>query len=153
MRTIRKNGVSFFAVGFIAAVSIAIFLGFQSTADAILKKANRYFTENRLETLEISCANGITQEDIEAVAGWDGVDAVEGGYSAMILMDGSDEKVTLQALSLCSEMNDPVVLEGELPAAENEAAIEENLLRKRGFKWAMSLRSATTEALFPIHFM
>ncbi|EET59635.1 efflux ABC transporter, permease protein [Marvinbryantia formatexigens DSM 14469] len=134
MRTIRKNGVSFFAVGFIAAVSIAIFLGFQSTADAILKKANRYFTENRLETLEISCANGITQEDIEAVAGWDGVDAVEGGYSAMILMDGSDEKVTLQALSLCSEMNDPVVLEGELPAAENEAAIEEKFAEEKGLQ-------------------
>ena len=38
LRTIKKNGVPFFAVAFIAATSIAIFLGLQSSAKAILKK-------------------------------------------------------------------------------------------------------------------
>lgn len=134
IRTIRKNGVSFFAVGFIAAVSIAIFLGFQSTAVAILNRADNYFVDNRLETLEIACANGITQEDLEAIAGWDGVDAVEGGYSSMVVMDGEDEKITLQALSLCTEMNDPVVIEGTLPSASDEAAVEEKFADEKGLK-------------------
>lgn len=59
-RTIKKSGVSFFAVAFIAATSIAIFLGLQSSANAILKEADRYFVTNHLESLEITCANGIT---------------------------------------------------------------------------------------------
>lgn len=125
LRTIKKNGVPFFAVAFIAATSIAIFLGLQSSAAAILKETDRYFATNRLESLEITCANGITKEDIEAIAGWDEVDAVEGGYSAMALMNSEREKITIQARSLCSEMNDPVVIEGNLPTASNEAAIEE----------------------------
>ena len=58
VRNIKKGGVSFLAVAVIAAVSIAIFHGFQSSANAILQRADRYFTENNLETLEISCANG-----------------------------------------------------------------------------------------------
>ncbi len=132
MRTIRKNGVSFFAVAFIATTSIAIFLGFQSTADAILKRADRYFTENRLESLEISCANGITKEDIDTIAGWEGIDAAEGGYSSMVMMDDEEEIVTLQALSLSDEMNVPVVIEGALPASSDEAAVEEKFAKERG---------------------
>lgn len=134
LRTIRKNGVPFFAVAFIAATSIAIFLGLQSSATAILKETNRYFVTNRLESLEITCANGITQEDIDTIAGWDGVDAVEGGYAAMALMDGENEKITIQARSLCSDMNDPVVLEGTLPSAPDEAAVEQIFAKEQGIQ-------------------
>ncbi|MGN0340124.1 MAG: FtsX-like permease family protein [Lachnospira sp.] len=133
-RTIKKNGVPFFAVAFIAATSIAIFLGLQSSAVAILKKTNRYFVDNRLESLEITCANGITQDDIEAIRGWDEVDAVEGGYSAMALMDSEREIITIQARSLSADMNDPVILDGTLPAAYDEAAVEEKFANEHGIK-------------------
>ncbi len=134
LRTIRKNGISFFAVAVIAAISIAIFLGFQSTADAILTQANRYFVSHRLEHLEVSCGNGITPEDIEAIAGWDGVDAVGGGYTSMVNMEREDETVTLQARSLCEGINEPVVLEGTLPVQKDEAAIEEKLASEKGLQ-------------------
>lgn len=133
-RTIKKSGVSFFAVAFIAATSIAIFLGLQSSANAILKEADRYFVTNHLESLEITCANGITQEDIEAIAGWDDVDAAEGGYSAMVVMDSEREKMILQARSLSSKMNDPVLIEGILPASANEAAVEELFAKEQGIR-------------------
>lgn len=134
LRTIKKNGVSFFAVAFIAATSIAIFLGLQSSAGAILRETDRYFKENNLESLEITCANGITQEDIETIAGWDEVDAVTGGYSAMALMDSENEKITIQARSLSDEMNEPVILEGTLPTAKDEAAVEEKFAKEKGIK-------------------
>ena len=134
LRTIKKNGVPFFAVAFIAATSIAIFLGLQSSAKAILKEVDRYFVTNRLESLEITCANGITKEDIEAIAGWEDVDAVEGGYSAMAIMDSEQEKITIQARSLLSDMNDPVILEGTLPSAPNEAAVEEKFADEKGIQ-------------------
>lgn len=134
LRTIKKNGVPFFAVAFIAATSIAIFLGMQSTAAAILKETNRYFISNRLESLEITCANGITKEDIEAIASRDEVDAAEGGYSAMALMNSEREKIIIQARSLSDEMNDPVIIEGVLPTASNEAAVEEKFAREHEIK-------------------
>ncbi|MGN1135420.1 MAG: FtsX-like permease family protein, partial [Oscillospiraceae bacterium] len=134
LRTIKKNGVPFFAVAFIAATSIAIFLGLQSSATAILKETDRYFITNHLESLEITCANGITQEDIAAIAGWDGVDAAEGGYSAMALMNTEREKITIQARSLCSKMNDPVIIEGTLPSAPDEAAVEEKFAGEHEIK-------------------
>ena len=134
LRSIRKSGVSFLAVAVIAGVSIAIFQGFQSSAHAILRRADQYFVENRLETLEISCANGITQEDIDAIAGWEGVRSVEGGYTDSALLYLGGERVLVQTRSLLETMNTPVIIEGELPTAANEAAIEERLATERGLK-------------------
>ena len=134
LRSIRKSGVSFLAVAVIAGVSIAIFQGFQSSAHAILRRADQYFVENRLETLEISCANGITQEDIDAIAGWEGVRSVEGGYTDSALLYLGGERVLVQTRSLLETMNTPVIIEGELPTAANEAAIEERLAMERGLK-------------------
>ena len=133
-QSIRKGGVSFLAVAVIVAVSIAIFHGFQSSANAILLKADQYFTENNLETLEISCANGLTQEDLQAIASWEGVSAVEGGYIDSVQLETGGERILVQARSLTDTINQPVLVEGELPTAENEAAIEANLAEQKGIK-------------------
>lgn len=69
-RTIRKTGASFFATAFVVAISICAFVGMQSSSKAIETHAANYFAENNLETFEVSCANGITQEDVDAIAGW-----------------------------------------------------------------------------------
>lgn len=133
-QSIRKGGVSFLAVTVIVAVSIAIFHGFQSSANAILLKADQYFTENNLETLEISCANGLTQEDLHAIASWEGVSAVEGGYVDSVQLETGGERILVQARSLTDTINQPVLVEGELPTAENEAAIEANLAEQKGIE-------------------
>lgn len=122
---IKKTGVSFFAVALIAATSIAIYLGIQSGAVAILKQADRYFRENHLASAEITCANGITQEDVEELSGQSFADTVEGGYQTMVLMDGEREQLIVQVRSLLQEMNQPIVLEGELPSEAHEVAVEQ----------------------------
>lgn len=134
LQTIKKTSVSFFAVAFIAAVSIAIFQGFQSASKAILDEVDRYFVKNNLVTMEIACANGITDDDIAAIAGWDGVQSVEGGYAVPLLLKNGEERISVQTRSLQTTMNTPVVLEGELPDAPNEMAIEELVAVRKGLK-------------------
>ena len=132
LMTIKKTSVSFFAVAFIATTSIAIFLGLQSSNLAVLQHADQYFENSRLETLQIACANGITQDDIDAIAQWENVDAVEGGYAGTAVLDLSREKILLQVNALFEHMNVPTVLEGSLPENSNEAAIEEPLAKGHG---------------------
>lgn len=132
LRSIRKSGVSFLAVAVIAGVSIAIFQGFQSSAHAILRRADAYFVENRLESLEISCTNGITDEDIEAISAWGGVRSAEGGYTDAAQLELDGERVLVQVRSLLESMNGAVIVEGELPTAADEAAIEELLASEKG---------------------
>ena len=134
LRTIRKNLISFLAVAMMAATAISIYLGDQSAAKAILDEANRYFVENRLQSLEVSSPYGITQEDITVMSGWDGVDAVEGGYSAMVLADTDNGtgKTLVEAHALLDTMNIPVVLEGVLPSETDEVAVEQVMAEKEG---------------------
>lgn len=133
-RTIRKNLISFLAVAMMAATAISIFVGDQSAAKAILDEANRYFIENRLQSLEISSPYGITPEDIEVMSNWEGVDAVEGGYSAMVLadLDNGTGKTLVEAHALLDTMNLPVLLEGRLPSAFDEVAVEQTMAEKEG---------------------
>ncbi|MBP3684875.1 MAG: hypothetical protein J6J12_07925 [Oscillospiraceae bacterium] len=135
-RTIRKNLISFLAVAMMAATAIAIFVGDQSAAKAILDEANRYFVENRLQSLEISSPYGITREDIEEMSTWEGVDAVEGGFSAMVLAElgGGTGKTLVEAHALLDTMNLPVVLEGRLPSAVDEVALEQTMAEKEGLR-------------------
>ncbi len=134
LRTIRKNIISFVAVAVIAAVSIAIFLGLQSASAAIVNRSGNYYIDNNLATMEFACANGITAEDVAEVSRWGIVNAAEGGYSSMVVMEGEAENITLQALSLCDTMNDTVVLEGSLPSAPDEVAVEELFVIRKGIK-------------------
>ncbi len=135
-RTIKKIIVSFLAVALMMATGIGIYLGDHSSAKAILEKANSYFVENKLQSLEVSSVYGITEEDIAAIAKVDGVDVVEGGYSSIVLMDVNNGtgKVLVQAKSLLDSMNIPVVLEGTLPVSEKEVAIEQTMAEKEEIK-------------------
>lgn len=135
-RTIQKNIVSFLAVALMVATGVSIYLGDQSGALAILKRADRYFAENKLASFSVSCAYGITEEDVEAMAGWEGVDEAEGGYSSAVMLktDRKEGNILIQAHSLLKTMNLPVVLEGELPVSEQEAAIEQIMAEKEGIK-------------------
>ncbi len=134
LRTIHKNVISFFAVAFIAATSIAIFLGLQSAATAIMKASGQYFITNKLQTMEITCATGITAQTLDAVKEWDDIDIAEGGYSDMVVMDGEYEKITLQAFSLTEQLNNTVVLEGKLPTKPDEIAVEELFVMRKGIQ-------------------
>lgn len=132
LNTIKKNGVTFFAVALIAATSIAIYLGLLSGADAILKEVDRYFSQNQLATMEVTCANGITQEDMKLLAEQPGIDVVEGGYRTMALVNTQHEKTIIQIRSLLNEMNQAVILEGEFPKADDEVAVESLFAKAQG---------------------
>ena len=136
LRTIRKNLISFLAVAMMAATAISIYLGDQSAAQAILNGANRYFVENRLQSLEITSPYRITQEDIAVIASWDGVDAVEGGYSTMVLADTDNGtgKILVEAHALLDTMNIPELLEGVLPSGTDEVAVEQVMAEKEGIR-------------------
>ncbi len=133
-RTVRSNGVSFFAVALIAAVSIAIYLGIQSSVISIRKDADRYFNSNLLASLEIACGNGLTQEDITALSQEEGVSAAAGGYKTMVASELTDKRVTLHALSLCDGINLPLVVEGALPEGIGQLAVEQKFADIEGIR-------------------
>jgi len=132
IKSIQKSGVSFFAVAFIAAVSIAIYCGLMFSADAELQSADRYFNEQRLANFEVKSANGITQDDVDALVSSGTVTEAEGGYTAMAVLEGERENLLVQIRSWSEKVNQPVLVSGRLPEGRNEIAVEEKMANKEG---------------------
>ena len=124
LRDIRKTWVSFLSIIVFVSLGVAIFLGIKWNEPALSQAMDRYLDEHRYHDLQMVFPYGFTENDAAAVAALDGVSAVEGAYNAYGTAQVGGDRCILNIQSLTDTMDHAEVLEGELPAAADEVAVE-----------------------------
>ena len=124
LRDIRKTWVSFLSIIVFVSLGVAIFLGIKWNEPALSQAMDRYLDEHRYHDLQMVFPYGFTEDDAAAVAELDGVSAVEGAYNAYGTAQVGGDRCILNIQSLTDTMDHAEVLEGELPAAADEVAVE-----------------------------
>ena len=124
LRDIRKTWVSFLSIIVFVSLGVAIFLGIKWNEPALSQAMDRYLDEHRYHDLQMVFPYGFTEDDAAAVAALDGVSAVEGAYNAYGTAQVGGDRCILNLQSLPDTMDHAEVLEGELPAAADEVAVE-----------------------------
>lgn len=124
LRDIRKTWVSFLSVIVFVSLGVAIFLGIKWNEPALSQAMDRYLDEHRYHDLQMVFPYGFTEDDAAAVAALDGVSAVEGAYNAYGTAQVGGDRCILNIQSLTDTMDHAEVLEGELPAAADEVAVD-----------------------------
>lgn len=124
LRDIRKTWVSFLSIIVFVSLGVAIFLGIKWNEPALSRAMDRYLDEHRYHDLQLVFPYGFTEDDAAAVAALDGVSAVEGAYNAYGIAQVGGNRCILNIQSLTDTMDHAEVLEGELPAAADEVAVE-----------------------------
>lgn len=124
LRDIRKTWVSFPSIIVFVSLGVAIFLGIKWNEPALSRAMDRYLDEHRYHDLQLVFPYGFTEDDAAAVAALDGVSAVEGAYNAYGIAQVGGNRCILNIQSLTDTMDHAEVLEGELPAAADEVAVE-----------------------------
>lgn len=124
LRDIRKTCVSFLSIIVFVSLGVAIFLGIKWNEPALSQAMDRYLDEHRYHDLQMVFPYGFTEDDAAAVAALDGVSAVEGAYNAYGTAQVGGDRCILNIQSLTDTMDHAEVLEGELPAAADEVAVE-----------------------------
>lgn len=124
LRDIRKTWVSFLSIIVFVSLGVAIFLGIKWNEPALSRAMDRYLDEHRYHDLQMVFPYGFTEDDAAAVAALDGVSAVEGAYNAYGTAQVGGDRCILNIQSLTDTMDHAEVLEGELPAAADEVAVE-----------------------------
>lgn len=124
LRDIRKTWVSFLSIIVFVSLGVAIFLGIKWNEPALSQAMDRYLDEQRYHDLQMVFPYGFTEDDAAAVAALDGVSAVEGAYNAYGTAQVGGDRCILNIQSLTDTMDHAEVLEGELPAAADEVAVE-----------------------------
>ena len=124
LRDVRKTWVSFLSIIVFVSLGVAIFLGIKWNEPALSQAMDRYLDEHRYHDLQMVFPYGFTEDDAAAVAALDGVSAVEGAYNAYGTAQVGGDRCILNIQSLTDTMDHAEVLEGELPAAADEVAVE-----------------------------
>lgn len=123
-RAIWKGKKRFFAIMIITILGVAMFSGLKASCVDLRHSADDFFDAQNLYDISVVSTLGMTEEDVEVLAGLDGVENAEGAYSETVHMQIGEGNcsVALKTLSE-SAMNEPYLLEGELPQNAKEAAV------------------------------
>ncbi len=132
-RTILKSWPRFLSLFAIIALGAGFFVGIRAAQPGMIDSAAEYYAEQNFQDIHLQSTYGLRSEDIDVL---DSIDGIE--YTAYRSVDRQDADTAAlyriyPNLNEISEMNQFVVIEGALPSAKNEVAVdysvvEDNLL-------------------------
>lgn len=130
LRTIRGNLKRFVAIVVITILGTAMFSGLKAGCDDLRTAADDFHDSQQLFDMRVLSTLGITQDDVDTLAGIEGVAHAEGGYAetAHVKVAGERASVDVKALS-DSGINEPYLVEGELPDSAGEVAVTRGYLK------------------------
>lgn len=133
LRTIRGNMKRFVAIVVITILGACMFSGLKAACDDLRVAADGFFDDQRLFDVRVLSTLGLTEADVDALSQVEGVSAAEGGYAetAYVTVDGKRASADVKALSPTG-LNQPYVLEGQLPDSAGEVAVSSNYLAESG---------------------
>lgn len=131
-RRIKRTMVTFCSIILIVCLGIASYLGIGFAKISMEETANHNYTEQKFHNFEISYNYGLTDKDMTALLALSGIDVVEGLYrtTGFLKINEINRLVTVQ--SVTKNVDIANVIEGRLPEAENEIAIEKVMAEDDG---------------------
>lgn len=129
LRTIGGSKKRYLSIVAICALGATMLTGLSIACLDLRESAEALYEHQHLYDISVQSTLGLTQDDVDELAGIEGVAVAEGGYEIETYteVDGIRSTVMLKAL-LSSGINEPYVVEGSLPDAPNEIAVTENYL-------------------------
>lgn len=133
VRTIKKNKKRFLSILIITALGITVLTGIYAACQDMYLSSDNFYDEQNLFDIRILSTLGLTQEDVEALSGIDGVEVVDGGYSETVHTEISGNRKSAELTSISPKgLNEPYVLEGRLPSVSGEIAVTQKYLDESG---------------------
>lgn len=129
LRTIGGSKKRYLSIVAICALGATMLTGLSIACLDLRESAEALYERQHLYDISVQSTLGLTQDDVDELAGIEGVAVAEGGYEIETYteVDGIRSTVMLKTL-LSSSINEPYVVEGSLPDAPNEIAVTENYL-------------------------
>ena len=133
IRTVRGTLKRFVALAVICALGATMLVGLRASCLDLRHSADEFFDAQRLFDIRVQSTLGLTDEDVDALAGLEGVSVAEGGWSETVYttVGSGSAKAEVRALS-GKGLNEPLVLEGALPEGADEVAVTRRYAQEAG---------------------
>ena len=116
LREIRQSMGRYLAILAIVGLGVGFFAGLRACQPSMMATGVDYLDKQRLYDFRLLSSLGFTEEDTEAFAALEGVEAARGAVYADFLTDlGEGNEAVVRAHSLTEDMNLPALSAGRMP--------------------------------------
>ncbi len=150
LREIKNSKSRFLSIFVIIAIGVAFFAGIRATSPDMKTTADQYLDTHHLADLSVLAATGFTGKDMEKVKEVQGVAEVVPGYTfdALAVSGGEEKPVKVHSFNINEQrINQPELLEGNLPGNEDECLTEKGYLKSEKLKIGDSVELKTANGV------
>ena len=146
-RTIRGSLKRFLSIVVITALGVSVMCGLKAGCEDLCDSVDAYFDQQNVYDINVQSTYGLTGDDIAAIQEVDGVETAEGIYTetAYTAVGTTRERVVVQSLSK-ENIDQPVLVRGELPETSGEVAVTSRFLKASGKKIGDTVSFAANDA-------
>lgn len=133
VKEIKNTYKRFISILLMAFLGVGFFAGIRAASPDMLDTIDQYYKEQNVYDIEIISTLGLTNADVDAISQIENIETVDVSFET----DGkitTENKETIVKLLTLGELNQTVLLEGNLPTAENECLVEQNFLKAQDKK-------------------
>ncbi|QFJ55873.1 ABC transporter permease [Pseudobutyrivibrio xylanivorans] len=127
LREIKDSLGRYLALMLIIALGVGFFAGLKVTDPAMRTSMHQYLTENEFYDFRLLSSVGFEQQDIDYLKDNLGARYVEESIAFDIITEVDDTSYVLKAISLPSDINKIVLVDGTLPAKDDECVVDMKL--------------------------
>lgn len=128
VKEIKNTYKRFISILLMAFLGVGFFAGIRATSPDMVDTIDKYYDEQNVYDIQVLSTLGLTQEDIEEISKLENVEIVQGRYETDGKIEIDNKEIIVKFISL-GELNQPVLLEGNLPQNENECVVERTFLK------------------------
>lgn len=121
---IKKTLNRFISILLIVALGVAFYAGICSTEPDMRLSADKLYDDTSLMDIKVLSTMGLTEDDVNVLAGLDSVEYAVGTYSEDIIASGGGEQHPVKVMAYTDRVNVVQITEGRLPANENECIVD-----------------------------
>ncbi len=131
-REIKNNKSRFLSIFFIVALGVAFLAGVRATEPDMMYSVDKYYDDKDFMDLRVISTLGLTDNDVLKISAVKNVEYAAGGKSLETYChfidntseNAKEETKTIKVYEYLDGINEPEMVEGELPSAEDECIID-----------------------------
>ncbi len=134
LRNIRSRKTSFLTLCLIITLGLGGFCAAQFAERSMVQAGSGFFRRSAFKDFDVISSAGIAESEIARFRAVDGVEEVEGRYSAEALYTFGNTDQAVMTLSLTKRVSMPQLTVGRLPERHEECLVDPDLLSDSGAK-------------------
>ena len=128
VKEIKNTYKRFISILLMAFLGVGFFAGIRATSPDMIDTIDKYYDEQNVYDIQIVSTLGLADEDLDAISKIENVEKVQGSYEKDGKIDINNKEIIAKFITI-GELNQPILLEGNLPQNESECVVERTFLK------------------------